>query len=53
MELLSSDELAVRLGVTVSEVEQMIHDGVLFAVRFATGIKVLVDADDPSPMSSD
>ena len=50
MELMSRDEAATRLGVSVSDVEQMICDGILFAVRFATGVKVLVDPDEPPPL---
>lgn len=53
MDLLNRDEAAVRLGVSIGDVEQMICDGTLLAVRFTTGIKVLVDPDEPAPLSSD
>ena len=49
MDLLSRDEAAMRLGVTVSDIEQMICDGVLFAVRFATGVKVVLDPNELPP----
>jgi hypothetical protein len=47
MDLVDCDEAAIRLGVSVRDIEQMICDGTLFAVRFAAGIKVVVD--DPPP----
>lgn len=50
MDLVSRDEAAMRLGVTTGDVEQMICEGVLFAVRFATGVKVMLDPDEPPPV---
>ncbi len=49
MELMSRHDVAMRLGVSVGDVDEMIRDGILFAVRFATGVKVLVDPDEPGP----
>jgi hypothetical protein len=52
MDLLDCDTAATRLGVTVRDIEQMICDGTLFAVRFATGIRVVID-DPPDPPEED
>lgn len=49
MELLSRSDAAMRLGVTLDEVDQGIEDGELFAVRFATGIRVMLDTGNRAP----
>ena len=46
MDLLSLPDAAARLGVSVDVVERMIDDDTLLAIRFASGIRVLiVDTD--------
>ena len=49
MELVTQDEAAQKLGITKADVEQMICDGALLAVRFASGTKVVLDPQDPPP----
>jgi hypothetical protein len=45
MELLSLTDAAARLGVTTDVVERMISDDRLVALRFASGIRVVLDDD--------
>lgn len=46
MELLSPADMAERLGVSVEQVHRMVRSGELLAVRFSTGIKVVLDDAD-------
>lgn len=46
MDLLSLPDAATRLGVSVDAVERMISDDTLLAIRFASGIRVLLTDSD-------
>jgi excisionase family DNA binding protein len=48
MELMSISDAASRLGVSVEAVERMIADDRLVAIRFATGVRVVLDEADRS-----
>lgn len=48
MELVSISDAASRLGVSVEAVERMIADDRLVAIRFATGVRVVLDDGDRS-----
>jgi hypothetical protein len=48
MELVSISDAADHLGVSVEAVERMIADDHLVAIRFATGVRVVLDERDRS-----
>lgn len=51
--MLNRSDAAMRLGVTLEAVQSMIDDGTLFAVRFATGVRVMLDDADLLPQNGE
>lgn len=49
MEMMSRKEAAERLGVTTDRIDEMVRLGELLAVRFSSGIKVVLDDSGSKP----